>query len=175
MAFFEIKDPNYNSEQIEAEIITSLNSRKIPFEQEKKRFEEYHLKTAGKYRSHLPWTPYKIYFDNLPRWVLRIYYENRHPACFMQRWTKQIKRDLVDVTIKNHALDSLEPMVQLEYLLYDRFILMRQVENIEKEYNERKNNIEKFHKTFSWRITIPFRFLKKFFTKMIQEIHNGIF
>ena len=38
-----------------------------------------------------------------------------------------------------------------------------------------KNNIEKFHKTFSWRITIPFRFLKKFFTKMIQEIHNGIF
>ena len=169
MAFFEIKDPNYNSDKIEAEIFAFLNYRKIPYEQERKNFEKYNLKSVRKNLCYHPLTPFKICFNHLPRWSLRIDFENRHPAFFMERWNEQIKQDLADIAIKNHVRDKLEPRPQLEYLLYDRFLLIKHIEDIEKEKIKILYFIEQFHKTLSWQITAPWRSVKKILNRFTRK------
>ena len=72
MAFFEIKDRSYNSDQIETEILKSLRVREIPFDYEKKFVEKYNLENVRKdYLAH-PLTRLKILLDHLPRWFIRV-------------------------------------------------------------------------------------------------------
>ena len=68
MAFFKIKDPNYNAEQIEAQIVKSLKNRDIPYEQVRKMVEKYNLETIRKD----PLLRLKIFLNHMPRWILRI-------------------------------------------------------------------------------------------------------
>lgn len=68
MAFFKIKDSTYNSEQIEAEIVKSLKNRDIPYVQIREMVEKYNLKTIRKD----PLIRLKIFFNHMPRWIIRI-------------------------------------------------------------------------------------------------------
>jgi len=77
MAFFEIKDSDYNSEQIEEEIKHSLKSRNIPFTREKEFLEKYNLEDAKKEFYSRPLTRLKIFINrigfhkSMPRWVIQ--------------------------------------------------------------------------------------------------------
>ena len=77
MAFFEIKDPNYNSDQIETEILNSLKNRNIPYVKEKEFVERYNLENAKKAYYSRPLTRFKILCNriglhkNMPRWIIR--------------------------------------------------------------------------------------------------------
>ena len=72
MAFFEIKDHNYNSDQIEVEILKTLKSRHIPFDYEEKFVGKYNLENVRKDFFAHPLTRFKVLFDHLPRWIIRI-------------------------------------------------------------------------------------------------------
>ena len=72
MAFFEIKDPNYNSDQIESEILNSLKDRNIPYEEEQKFVEKYSMEITRKKLYSNSLTRFKIFFNCMPRWIVRI-------------------------------------------------------------------------------------------------------
>ena len=77
MAFFEIKDPDYNSDKIELEILNSLRNRNIPVLEEKEFVEKYNLETAREDFYSRPLTQLKIFLNriglhkNMPRWVIQ--------------------------------------------------------------------------------------------------------
>jgi len=84
-------------------------------------------------------------------------HEDQNRDLFMARWGKKIQYDIADIAINDHVENFLESRHQLEQLLYERYLFMGHILDVEKFNNEFKNLIVLLQKTFSWRITAPLR------------------
>tara|TARA_B100000686_G_C16802884_1_gene987437 strand:- start:7592 stop:7864 length:273 start_codon:yes stop_codon:yes gene_type:complete len=73
MAFFEIQNPDYDSDKIELEIIASLKKREIPIEQEREFVDKYNLETARREILASPMHKLKVMIFPPPRWIIQLF------------------------------------------------------------------------------------------------------
>jgi len=166
MAFFEIKSLYYDADEIEKKILANMMKQNISYNKEHEFAQKYNLKSMN----FRPLTPFKSLFRQLPRWRIRIAYELNNPFEFFKRWESQMKRDLINITLKDNASKNLKHRNQLEGLLYDRFLLMRHIEHIEEEFNKWNSDINIVKSTWSWRITTPLRLIKRAWKILIKKV-----
>ena len=73
MAFFDIQHPDYDSDKIEAEILSSLNKRGIPLDQEREFIDKYNLEAARQEILSNPIHKLKVIIFPPPRWIVRFF------------------------------------------------------------------------------------------------------
>ena len=98
-------------------------------------------------------------------------HEDENRDLFFERWSEKVKFDLSDIALEDIG-DKLEevfrPDHHLERLLYERYLLMGHVKELEKTNDYLRNYIEMAEKTLSWRITFPIRLAKKISKKLTK-------
>ena len=72
MAFFDIRNSDYDVDKIEVEILESLKKKGIPIEQEREFLDKYDLKTAKREILSKPINIFKIILFKMPPWMIQL-------------------------------------------------------------------------------------------------------
>lgn len=95
-------------------------------------------------------------------------HEDSNRKRFFQRWEAFISRDMLNFVDQDAVNEFLDRNHHKERLLYERYLLMRQVQNLEHEKTLLKHHIKGIYNTVSWRITEPIRAVKRLYVKWFK-------